>query len=384
MRTGHNATLLRWCEAPLGGDFARAPGASRRGGDRGRARRPVGARTALRYVGLAERARDERPEQWGPYHEATLGIAKMTARVEHDLGAAIEHGPPGGRGREGGSRRGGRAGACEPRLAALPGGRRDGARALSRGGARAPGGHGPSARVRLRTRHARADRERDGETRRRPRRTARRAVDGGGGRGHRRDASGGVAHVALAAALAAQGAARRGRARGAARRGASAHIPSRKPPTSSRSSCSRRIRARRGRHTRATADLVVVRRGLARFTDAGRLPALADAVEALIGSASTTPADGVPSAAELSVLQLSPPTSRSGRSATRLFLSVNTVKTHTRSLYRKLGRHLARGGGGRARSRSACSNWPVDLTIHPGDHGARRPPEPRGGVRVVE
>ena len=165
---------------------------------------------------------------------------------------------------------------------------------------------------------------------------ARRALAEAEAAGIARAASGGVAHVALAAALAAQD-----RLAEAEREAVLGEELRRAPEPEATHLLAllvlAGIRARRGRTTRAAADLAVVRRGLTGFSDAGRLPVLADAVDALVGAASTASADGVPSAAELSVLQLLATDLSRREIGERLFLSVNTVKTHTRSLYRKLG-----------------------------------------------
>ena len=99
------------------------------------------------------------------------------------------------------------------------------------------------------------------------------------------------------------------------------------------------IRARRGQLDRAAADLELVRHGLESFADAGRLPALADEVGKLVdqGTAEAGPGGEQPSAAELSVLRLLATDLSQREIGAELFLSLNTVKTHTRSLYRKLG-----------------------------------------------
>ena len=333
LRTGQTATLLRWCNAlseeillehaDLPVAAAIATGLAGRSGHERRW-----------YVGIAERARDERPEQWGPYHDAGLGIAKTT-RVEHDLGQTIEEG-----------RRAveiARAGVVELAVPALANlgflhfleGDVAGARALSEEALERPEVTArPHGFV-----YALATRSLiDGETgdAATAEEEARRALAEADAAGITRDASGGVAHVALAAALATQG-----RLAEAEREALLGEELRRAPEPEATHllallvlAC---IRARRGRTTRAATDLAVVRRGLARFRDAGRLPALADAVDDLIGSASTTSADGVPSAAELSVLQLLATDFSRREIGERLFLSVNTVKTHTRSLYKKLG-----------------------------------------------
>jgi LuxR family maltose regulon positive regulatory protein len=97
------------------------------------------------------------------------------------------------------------------------------------------------------------------------------------------------------------------------------------------------VHARRGKLERARVDLDSVRRGLTLFRDAGRLPVLADSVARLLAEADTAPLDGSPSAAELSVLHLLATDLTQREIGAQLYLSVNTVKTHSRSLYRKLG-----------------------------------------------
>jgi LuxR family transcriptional regulator, maltose regulon positive regulatory protein len=333
LRTGQTATFLRWCEAlseemllehaDLPVAAAIATGLAGRSGHERRW-----------YLGIAERARDERPEQWGPYHEAALGIAKTT-RVEHDLGETIELG-----------RRAveiATAGGVELVVPALANlgfllfleGDVAVARALSE---EALGRPEVTARPHgfvyaLATRALIESETGDPAT---AEEEARRAVAEAEAAGIARDATGGAAHVALAAALAAQG-----RLAEAEREAVLGEELRRAPEPEATHLLAllvlAGIRARRGRTTRAAADLAVVRRGLARFSDAGRLPVFADAVDDLIGAASTTSADGVPSAAELSVLQLLATDLSRREIGDRLFLSVNTVKTHTRSLYRKLG-----------------------------------------------
>ena len=99
-------------------------------------------------------------------------------------------------------------------------------------------------------------------------------------------------------------------------------------------------RVARSRMARATNDLERAKRSIAGFADPGRLPAIAAGVEqdlALARSAEKSHLVEEPSAAQLAVLQCL----AGGRSrreiGERLYISLNTVKTHTRELYRKLG-----------------------------------------------
>jgi LuxR family maltose regulon positive regulatory protein len=332
LRAGQVATLLHWCgrlpeellrelpDLPLAG--AVATGLAGRSGHERR-----------RFLALAEQARDESPERWGPYQDAGLGIAKMTW-VEHDLGEAIRVGR-----RTVDIAKTGATRTAEPALAILGSllflaGELEEARSLVQETLERPEitlrPHGFV--FALATRALIEAESGDPAT---AEEDARRAVAEAQAAGIAETASGGAAHVALAAALAAQGElveAEREAVLGESLRRhpdpEAAHLHALVVLAS--------IRARRGRLTQAAADLAAVRRGLTRFGDAGRLPALTDAVESIIGAADTTRVDGVPSAAELSVLQLLATELTQREIGAKLFLSVNTVKTHARSLYRKL------------------------------------------------
>jgi LuxR family transcriptional regulator, maltose regulon positive regulatory protein len=101
------------------------------------------------------------------------------------------------------------------------------------------------------------------------------------------------------------------------------------------------VRLARSRLARATRDLQRAQRAIAGFPDPGRLPAIAAAVERSLAAADAT--DGrrepveQPSPAELAVLRgLAAGLSRR-EIGTQLYISLNTVKSHTRELYRKLG-----------------------------------------------
>jgi LuxR family transcriptional regulator, maltose regulon positive regulatory protein len=332
-RTGQVATLLRWCgELPdelwlehpeLAVTAAFAAGLAGRSGHERR-----------RYIGLAERARDERPELWGPYHDATLGIAKTT-RVEHDLGQSIRVGR-----RAVEVARTGVPEAAVPTLAGLGyllflAGELDEARALVEEALERPEvtarphGFVYALAIRALIEAETGDPATAEET-------ARRALAEAEAAGIAGVSSGGVARVAHAAALAAQE--RLSDAEREALLGESLRrVPEPEATHLHALLVLAGIRARRGRLPQAATDIATVRRGLARFHDAGRLPALAAAVDGAIAAADQTPVDGRPSAAELSVLQLLATDLTQREIGARLFLSVNTVKTHTRSLYRKLG-----------------------------------------------
>jgi len=91
---------------------------------------------------------------------------------------------------------------------------------------------------------------------------------------------------------------------------------------------------------RAAADLERAQRLIAGFADPGRLPAIAAGVAddlAIARAAENSHLVEEPSPAQLAVLRCLA-TGRSRREVgERLYISLNTVKSHTRELYRKLG-----------------------------------------------
>ena len=99
------------------------------------------------------------------------------------------------------------------------------------------------------------------------------------------------------------------------------------------------VRVARSRLARAASDLKRAQTAIAEFRDPGRLPTIAAAIEQdLAAHANPRNLDMVeePSAAELAVLRgLATDLSRREIGA-RLYISMNTVKTHIRELYRKL------------------------------------------------
>jgi len=98
-------------------------------------------------------------------------------------------------------------------------------------------------------------------------------------------------------------------------------------------------RIARGRLTLAATELAAAREHLDAFADTARLVRLADDVERRLREAragSPKPVEP-PSPAELNVLRLLATDLTQREIGSELFLSMNTVKTHTRSLYGKLG-----------------------------------------------
>jgi ATP/maltotriose-dependent transcriptional regulator MalT len=104
-----------------------------------------------------------------------------------------------------------------------------------------------------------------------------------------------------------------------------------------------RVRARRGRLADAEATLSSARDALGELSDSGPVPALADAVAQELETARDRASSGelleAPSDAELAVLRLMATDLSIREIGERLVLSQNTVRSHTRALYRKLGVH---------------------------------------------
>jgi LuxR family maltose regulon positive regulatory protein len=101
------------------------------------------------------------------------------------------------------------------------------------------------------------------------------------------------------------------------------------------------VRVARSRLALAASDLERAQRAVAEFPDPGRLPEVAGAVERNLSAARSSAGDRQPveepSPAELAVLRgLAAGLSRR-EIGNELYISLNTVKTHTRELYRKLG-----------------------------------------------
>jgi LuxR family maltose regulon positive regulatory protein len=102
-----------------------------------------------------------------------------------------------------------------------------------------------------------------------------------------------------------------------------------------------RVRCRRGRLEEAGAALASAHAASRGLTDPGRIPALlAEVDEELERTRKRARRGGIleqPSPAELAVLRLLPTDLSMRQIGAELFLSPNTVHTHTRAIYRKLG-----------------------------------------------
>jgi LuxR family maltose regulon positive regulatory protein len=101
------------------------------------------------------------------------------------------------------------------------------------------------------------------------------------------------------------------------------------------------VRCRRGRLEQAQATLQQALEALETFTDGGRVPLLAAEVQRELDRERTRVSEGDmrerPSAAEISVLRLLDSDLSVRQIGAELFVSPNTVRSHTRSIYRKLG-----------------------------------------------
>ena len=98
-------------------------------------------------------------------------------------------------------------------------------------------------------------------------------------------------------------------------------------------------RIERGRLALAASELEAAREELAAFSDVGRLAALAEELEQKLATAraGTHSVGEQPSLAELTVLRMLATDLTQREIGAELYLSTNTVKTHTRRLYTKLG-----------------------------------------------
>jgi LuxR family maltose regulon positive regulatory protein len=101
------------------------------------------------------------------------------------------------------------------------------------------------------------------------------------------------------------------------------------------------LRCRRGRVNAARADVAAARSELAELADTGRVAAVAEDVEREIAAASARALSGdvidQPSKSELVVLRMLDTDLSTREIAEQLHLSANTVRSHVRALYRKLG-----------------------------------------------
>ncbi len=104
-----------------------------------------------------------------------------------------------------------------------------------------------------------------------------------------------------------------------------------------------RVRARRGRLDRAAEALGLAREELVEQPDAGALPLLIEEVDLELAAMNRRAASGdlvdTPTEAELTVLRLLADDLSVHEISERLFVSENTVRSHRRALYHKLGVH---------------------------------------------
>ncbi len=104
-----------------------------------------------------------------------------------------------------------------------------------------------------------------------------------------------------------------------------------------------RVRLRRGRLAEAEATLRAAKEALGELNNSGPVPALADEVERELGATRARASSGEvlepPSEAELAVLSLLATDLSTREIGERLFLSANTIRSHIRALYHKLGVH---------------------------------------------
>jgi ATP/maltotriose-dependent transcriptional regulator MalT len=102
-----------------------------------------------------------------------------------------------------------------------------------------------------------------------------------------------------------------------------------------------RVRGRRGRLDEAEATLGLAREAMSELADSGRVSSLSAEVEHELGQARARAGSGEilepPSEAELAVLRLLATDLSAREIGAQLFLSPNTVRSHTRAIYRKLG-----------------------------------------------
>jgi len=100
------------------------------------------------------------------------------------------------------------------------------------------------------------------------------------------------------------------------------------------------VRSRRGRLDEAWTTLRLAQDAIAELGDSGAIPPLAAKIETQLAEAERQASGGglleAPSEAELAVLRLLTTDLTAREIASELFLSPNTVRSHTRAIYRKL------------------------------------------------
>ena len=293
-----------------------------------------------RLLAVAERARRERPQLWSPYAEAIVEVTRANAILHGDVGAAVEH----GRRAVAAARAGADADVLTVGVLAslaqalffageLDETRRIAVQAVERPDAPdVPDGYVGNLGL-LALVDAEQGRTETAET------WARHAISYARTRFQADSWMVSLAHLGLALACTAIG--RLDEAEREALHGERLRRSSQ--PTVGHAHALlvlAQVRVARSRLERAADDLKRAQRAIAGFPDPGRLPAIAATVEQDLTTARANAGNRhiveEPSAAELAVLRcLATGLSRREIGA-RLYISLNTVKTHTRELYRKL------------------------------------------------
>ena len=292
-----------------------------------------------RLLGVARRAREEQPELWSPYVETIVEATRAAFIEGNDVGAAIRHA----------SRAVATAAAGANFLAAgtlvslaqalffagdLAEVRRTALQAVERPDAPDnPEGYVAGLGL-LALVDAEEGRSESAEA------WARQAISFARARSHARLWPASLAHLGLALALTATGSldeAEREALRGEQLRRA----PQPSVGHAHALLVLAQVRIARSRLGPALKDLEHARRAIAEFPDPGRLPEIAAKVQQDLAAARAHV--GVshiveqPTAAELTVLRCLARDLSRREIATELYISLNTVKTHIRLLYRKLG-----------------------------------------------
>lgn len=335
LRTGREATLLRWVERVGHPALASAPELCAAGAiASGLLCRSPSERANLLRV--ADRAVQERPERLTPYVAASMGLARG-AWIDGDVGVAVANARL--------AADMGRRGADEialPALAALAfslyiAGQLDEAREIAEEAVARPEAsarpHGLAyALATLALLDLELGRPHAAEAH------AKRGLDVAEEAGLTGSWSSGLPHTAHGAALVALG-----EVAGGERQAERGEVTRRSPePTVEHTHALLVLadaRIARRRLAAAGRDLDQATEALAALADAGRLPAFAHALEQRLAEPRTAAPALVEelSPSELAVLRLLATDLTQREIGAELYLSLNTVKTHTRGIYRKLG-----------------------------------------------
>jgi LuxR family transcriptional regulator, maltose regulon positive regulatory protein len=122
-----------------------------------------------------------------------------------------------------------------------------------------------------------------------------------------------------------------------------------------------RVRCERGRLHEAQATIEMADEAIAELRDCGRVPDLAEQARSELARARARANGGEilepPSEAELAVLDLLSSDLSAREIGVKLFLSPNTIRSHTRSIYRKLGVTSREAAVARATATGLLKNW---------------------------